>query len=180
MTGRLAVLLATCVPVVGLVAPAQAGTKQQDFFRDALVNDAGTTSAIKKTLQDGATFVDPTATFGDLTGDGKSDAIVTATTGGAAGAVAVYVFSTDGGTSDKLRVVFRSQQLYRASVRAQGGGFAIRTPEYQPGDGLATPAKLLERTYTWDARRKAFRATARREIAGPGAQQPQPRQTTRR
>jgi hypothetical protein len=176
MTARLAALLATCVPIACLAATAQAGTKQQDFFRDALVNDTSTTSAVKKTLQSGATFVDPTATFGDLTGDGKSDAIVTATTGGAAGAIAVYVFSTDGGTSDKLRVVFRSQQLYRASVRAHGGGFAIRTPEYQPGDALATPAKLLERTYAWAAKRKAFRATGTREIAGPGAQQQQPPQ----
>ena len=61
-----------------------------------LLKDADTTSGVKRLLRTDAGFVSPTPVFADLTGDGKSDAVVTVENGGAAGAVAVYVLSADG------------------------------------------------------------------------------------
>src|SRR5256885_16342082 len=63
--------------------PAQS---PQELFRDVLLKDADTTSGVKRLLRTNAGFVSPTPLFADLTGDGKSDAVVTVENGGAAGA----------------------------------------------------------------------------------------------
>ena len=80
-----------------------------------LLKDANTTSGVKRLLRTNAGFVSPTPVFADLTGDGKSDAVVTVENGGAAGAVAAYVLTAEGSDSGALRVVFRNQSLYRAA-----------------------------------------------------------------
>lgn len=80
----------------------------QAFFHDALIKDAKTTNAIRKALTSNAAIVDPATQYGDLTGDGKSDAVVRVHSTGAAGVTAVYVFSTDGSPKkNTLRVLFR-------------------------------------------------------------------------
>ena len=61
-----------------------------------LLKDADTTSGVKRLLRTNAGFVSPTPVFADLTGDGKSDAVVTVENGGAAGAVAAYVLTRRG------------------------------------------------------------------------------------
>ena len=85
----------------------------QELFRDVLLKDADTTSGVKRLLRTNAGFVSPTPVFADLTGDGKSDAVVTVENGGAAGAVAAYVLTAEGSDSGALRVAFRSQSLYQ-------------------------------------------------------------------
>jgi len=161
----LLVLAALIAAQAALAAPS----KLQTTFKDALLADAKTTSAVKKGLESGTVFVDPTPTFADLTGDAKSDAIVSVVTGGAAGAVAVYVFSTDGASDGKLRAVYRNQQLFRGVAKAQGSTFVVRVPQYAAGDALCCPAKVLEKTYTWTAKSKSFRLTGSRTVAGPKA-----------
>src|SRR5258708_15787295 len=94
MMGRRAIL--AVLTVVALTVPAGVGAQQQGdattttsaqaFFRDLMLGDSATSAAIKRVLRTGAGFVSPQPQFADLTGDGKSDAVVTVSDGGAAGA----------------------------------------------------------------------------------------------
>jgi hypothetical protein len=166
-------LLAACAVVAAPAATAAAPTQSQTLFGDTLVKDAKTTSAVKKLLRSGAGFVDPEIAFADLTGDGKSDAVVLVRTAGAAGAVAVYLFSTDGAKpgakSEALRVVFRSQLLYRATTQVRGATLVLRTPHWARGEDFCCPAKVTQRSYVWDPATKTLTRRDIRDIPGPGA-----------
>ncbi|MDP2712351.1 MAG: hypothetical protein Q8O56_14125 [Solirubrobacteraceae bacterium] len=145
-----------------------APTKSQELFTKTLLADERTTSAIKELLRGGGGFVAPDIEFADLTGDGRSDAIVRVDTGGVAGAVALYVFSTDGAAADSaLRAVYRSQRLYRASTEVVDGTLVLRTPRYAEGDDVCCPAKLVQRVYVWSAGAKTLRLRSSDETAGP-------------
>lgn len=170
------------LPVVALSdtgeqAASSSGTTQesgQTLFRQTILADAATSSAVRRLLERGSGFIDPAPAFGDLTGDGKADAVVRVDTAGIAGAIAVYVLSTDGGGQNtKLRVAFRSQQLYRAVARIVDGSLSVIVPKYAKGEEPCCPARQTLRTYAWDAKAKAFRRTSSTEIAGPGAPAPQ-------
>jgi hypothetical protein len=141
-------------------------TESQTFFKDALLKEKGTTASLKSRLRSGAVFVGARPVFADLTGDGKDDAIVLVESAGAAGAIAAYVFSTDGspgGDSAPLRMVFRSQSLYRAQARARTGALIVDTPLYARGDDVCCPGKMQQREYTWSASAKRFVRRAVRE-----------------
>lgn len=132
----------------------------QAFFRDAIVKDARTTSAIRRALERNASVVDPATQYAELTGDDRTDAIVRVHSAGAAGVIAVYVFST-AGTGDKLRVVYRSQSLYRAVTQPTSGDrLQIDEPVYRAGDELCCPGKLKRRRYRWSAARGTFVRTS--------------------
>lgn len=144
-------------------------SRSQTLFRTTLLEDSKTTPGVKRALRDGG-IVAPEIEFQDITGDGRSDAVVTVETGGAAGAVAVYVFSTDGKAADSpLRAVYRSQQLYRASVQVSAGTLILRTPRWASGDDLCCPAKVFERVYAWDDAASTLKQRSSQELAGPGA-----------
>jgi hypothetical protein len=148
-------------------APAEP-TKSQEFFTKTLLADAKTTAAVKALLSQRGGFVAPEVVFSDLTGDGRSDAVVLVETGGAGGAVALYVFSTDGQpAASDLRAVYRSQRLYRASVQASGDTLTVRTPRYLAGDDICCPARIVERVYTWSATAQTMRQRSSRELPGP-------------
>lgn len=137
--------------------PADSANPGQAFFHDALIADAKTLAAIRNGLKSGAVIVDPATQYDDLTGDGKQDAVVRVHSTGAAGVTAVYVFSTDGSTSKKLRVVFRSQMLYRAlTMVADGHQLQIDQPLYKAGDDVCCPSKLTRRRYRWSAKSLSF------------------------
>jgi hypothetical protein len=130
--------------------PAQ--TQAQALFEDLIVKDARTTAGIRQLLQSDAGFVGAQPTFADLTGDGRMDAVVTVRMPGVAGTVAVFVFSSDGTRSNRLRAVLRSQALYRATTRIAGAALTITQPEWSNGDDLCCPADRSDRQYAWDAR----------------------------
>ena len=109
--------------VLVLAAPATA-QEPQALFKKKLLADAKTSSDVKSMLRSGRGFVEPSPVFADVTGDSKSDALVRVMTGGAAGAVAVYVLSTDGTTGSDLKVVMRNQRLYRATLKVNISAFA--------------------------------------------------------
>jgi hypothetical protein len=89
-------------------------------------------------------------------------------TGGAAGAVALYVFSTDGKSADSaLRAVYRSQQLYRASAKISAGTLIVRTPRFAEGDDLCCPSRIVERVYAWKDDTKTLERRSTRELPGP-------------
>jgi hypothetical protein len=143
--------------VLLLAAPATA-QQGQSLFKKTLLADAQTSRDVKSMLGSGRGFVEPTPVFADVTGDGKSDALVRVMTGGAAGAVAVYALSTDGTTGSDLKVVMRNQRLYRATVRVNSAhNLVVRTPIYTAGDALCCPSRARDRTYAWDAKAKQLR-----------------------
>jgi hypothetical protein len=143
-------------------------SKSQELFKKTLLDDAKTTPAIKRLLSDGGGFVAPDTVFADITGDGRSDALVLVETGGVAGAVALYLFSTDGKAADSpLRAVFRSQQLYRATVEPAGTSLKVRTPKFASGDDVCCPAQISQSTYDWSATAKTLRRSSSVEFAGP-------------
>lgn len=162
-------LVASLIPALAAAAavalPAHAApTDSQKVFTQKLIDDAKTSSGIKKMLQAKTAIVDPRSGFLDVTGDGRQDALVLVSTGGAAGAVALYVFSTHGqATGDNatsLKVVFRLQSLYDASLRINGTTISVLEPRWSKGDDLCCPKQLRERDYTFDAKALTFRRVA--------------------
>jgi hypothetical protein len=144
--------------VVALLAAPATAQQPQSLFKKTLLADAKTSKDVRSMLTSGRGFVEPDPVFADVTGDGKADALVRVMSGGAAGAVAVYVFSTDGTKSSKLRVVMRNQRLYRATVRVNDAhNLVVRVPVYAAGDTLCCPSRALDRTYVWDAKGKLMR-----------------------
>src|SRR4051794_14841532 len=140
----------------------------QQLFRATLLEDAKTTSAIKALLRERGGFVAPEIEFADLTGDERSDAVVLVDSGGAAGAVALYVFSTHGKAADSpLRVVYRSQQLYRASAEISAATIILRTPRFADGDDLCCPAKIRERVYAWSDEATTLKQRSSEDVPGP-------------
>jgi hypothetical protein len=140
----------------------------QALFQKTLLDDAKTTSDVKQLLGQGGGFVAPDITFEDVTGDGRSDAIVLVDTGGVAGAVALYVFSTHGESAESdLRVVYRSQRLYRASAEVADAALILSTPRFAEGDDVCCPAKIVRRTYVWSAGGNTLRQRSSEELPGP-------------
>jgi hypothetical protein len=166
-----ATLVTAATLALAAVPGAQGQTKEtaQAFFAGLLQKDPGTTPVVKALLRTGAGFVSPRPTFADLTGDGKSDAVVTVENGGTAGVVALYVISSDGAKHGRLRVVFRSQRLWQGDSRVSGATLTVVTSEWSKGDAPCCATRLLERDYAWSARARKFTRRALREVAGPGA-----------
>ena len=162
----LVVAVAATLLVTG--GSSAAPTKSQALFKKTLLADAKTTSDVKRLLNDEGGFVAPDITFEDLTGDGRSDAIVLVDSGGVAGAVALYVFSTDGeSAASDLRVVYRSQRLYRASAEVADAALILRTPRFAEGDDVCCPARIVQRTYAWSDRAGTLRQRRSEELPGP-------------
>ena len=159
-----ALLVAAIVPVAA--AGAQQ-TRSQQFFRAELLGDAKTSAAVKDLLRTGRGFVDRSVAFRDLTGDRKTDAVVRVQSGGSAGAVALYVFSTAAG--GELRPLYRHQRLTRGATRVSDGVLSFTTAVYAPGEPVCCPAQLEETTLRWDRRTRRFTIAERKRIPGPGA-----------
>jgi hypothetical protein len=166
----------TVLPLAAIAALAAPGgvatvaraeqTPSQKVFTQKLLDDPKTSAGVKRMLTTKTAIVDPRSGFVDVTGDGRQDALILVSTGGAAGAVALYVFSTHGqvttGGNDQtsLKVVFRLQSLYAASLRISGTTVSVLEPHYAKGDDLCCPEKLRERDYAFDAKSVTFRRTA--------------------
>jgi hypothetical protein len=163
-----ALSLATAVTQLTTNGSSAAPTKSQALFKKTLLADGKTTTAIKQLLSRGGGFVAPNITFGDLTGDNRSDAVVLVETGGVAGAVALFVLSTDGESAESdLRAVYRSQRLYRASAEVVDATLIVRTPRYVEGDDVCCPAKIVQRTYVWSPGAMTLRQRNSEEFPGP-------------
>ena len=139
----LAVLMCVAAPALPASAEQTAGQK---LFRKRLLNDRGVKPEVKRVLRNGG-FVDRDIRFGDLTGDGKSDALVLVNEGGSAGRIALYVYSShrprnnNGGGGNELRIRYKDEDLYRARAKVKPAGanrprgaVVYSTPVYDPGD----------------------------------------------
>ena len=168
MSSRPATALALAAAGLALAAaPAPAAqTATQRFFSERLQADTGTSREVKDLLRTRQGFVDRTVTFKDLTGDKRADAVVRVQSGGADGAIALYVFSTDTGMKGSgLKVVFRTQELRRAQTRVRDGVLRYRSARPQPGDELCCPAAVSETRLRWRERLHKLTAAERREVA---------------
>jgi hypothetical protein len=168
---RLALAAAAAgVAAAPLLAGALAGaepSESQRFFERELLEDRRTGDLVKALLSpQGSGHVDRSIAFRDLTGDDKADAVVRIQSGGPSGAVAVYVFSTDGAAAGaQLRAVYRREGLLRAYTRVRGRDLIVRTARYETGDELCCPALQEEQTLRWSDRRRRFLVRSQREIA---------------
>lgn len=172
-----ALAIAVLVLVAAPVVPAAAEqTQPQKLFRKRLLNDRAVSAEIKQVLRSGG-FVDRDIRFGDLTGDGKSDAVVLVNQGGSAGRIAIYIYSShrtgrsDGGGGTELRIHYKNQHLYRAraSVKGMGperpqGAVVHRTPIYDPGDELNDPGAERVVEVRWRPRRNRFGIASTRVV----------------
>lgn len=149
---------------VGASTASGEPTAAQRLFREKLLDDRAVARDVKTRLRKGG-FVDRRIVFSDLTGDGRSDAVVMVHSGGSAGRIALYVFSA-GDDGEDLGIVYRNQRLYRASARVPRGSgrLVYRVPVYEAGDQLCCPTAERETELGWDARAARFRVTDRRTI----------------
>jgi hypothetical protein len=166
--------LAALLCALAAAAPAGAQTAQsQTFFKARLLAEPQTSKAIKDLLRTGGGFVDRSVVFRDLTSDKRDDAIVRVHSGGAAGVVAVYVFSTDARRAGSpLRSIYRSQRLLRASTQVSRGVLSFRSSSYVAGDEVCCPTHLEETTLRWDRKRKRFTSERKTIDREPVAQAP--------
>ncbi len=161
-------LLSTAGVLLATAGSGAAPSKSQALFKKLLLADAKTTSAVKGLLRKRGGFVAPEIEAADLTGDGRSDAIVLVENGGAAGAMALYVFSTHGKPANsESRAVYRSQRLYRGTIEVAGNQLIVRVPRFASGDDVCCPDKLIERVYTWSEGAKTLVKRSARVIEGP-------------
>ena len=152
-----------------LLEPGAAGSKDatQRFFEARLLADKNTSAEVKKLLRSGGGFVDKRVVFKDVTGDDRDDAIARVQSGGAAGAIAVYVFSTANRKNGKLKTIFRSERLMRNSTRVVGGEVSYTSARYDPDDELCCPARLTRSTLAWDPDARRMRVAERVTFAPP-------------
>lgn len=152
--------------VCAVTASAQAPS-QSTVFRRLLLLDANTSPKIKQLIRNDGGFVLPVG-FSDITGDKKADAVVMVATGGAAGNVALYVFTADGVKGKKgtgtLRAVSRFEFLYRASAKVTGANVIFKNPKYAANDDLCCPTKTIQRTLRWNKASGLFRVTSTKEV----------------
>ena len=162
-----AAVLAVLLTALAVPAPAGAKDASQQFFEQRLLDDKQTSAAIKTLLRSGGGFVDKNVVFRDLTGDKRDDAVVRVHSGGAAGVVAIYVFSTANRKNGRLRAIFRSQSLMRASTRVLKGVVSYRTARYAAGDELCCPARITQSTLGWNGDERRMRVVERVSFQPP-------------
>jgi hypothetical protein len=150
-------LVALALPTAAAAQNPPPEQTPQALFSGLIVNDPRTTADVRGLLSSGAGFVAPRPQFADLTGDGRMDAVAQVRMPGAAGTVAIYAFSTDGTSNGRLRAIFRSQALYRATSSVAPGTLLVTLPDYAKGDELCCPAERIERRYVWDAKAHRMR-----------------------
>jgi hypothetical protein len=166
---QLAPTLLIAAFVLPALAPAQTTSNPQAVFQRLILNDTRTATSIKTLLRRGSGFVDPGVTFTELTGDSRSDAVVLVQSGGVAGTVGVYVFTSaiKNGGNGTLRAAIRLQTLRRASVTVGGGAIMISSAAYAAGDQPCCPKELVDATYKWDRPTGTFKRTATERRPGP-------------
>lgn len=174
---RRASALVLLASVLVAAAPAAAEeTRPQRVFKNRLLDDRSVSRDVKRALRNGG-FVDRDIDFGDLTGDGRSDAVVLVNDGGSAGRIAIYIFSShrprrsDGGGGSELRIRYRNQNLYRARASLRGasakrpnGAVVYSTPVYDEGDELSNPGARRYVEVRWRTRRNRFGVVSRRTV----------------
>jgi hypothetical protein len=162
--GALTALALPAATATAAAAQSPPPMTPQVLFEGIILADPNTTRPVADMLRTDAGHITSRPTFADLTGDRREDAVVSVHSGGAAGVIAIYVLSADGTKSGRLRVVFRTQSLYRGRSRVAGDVLTVAEPDYARGDDLCCPAARTDRDYTWEENRRRLRHRATRAI----------------
>src|SRR4051795_3972374 len=161
----MAVRALAAVLCIGLVFGARAIAQEtpaqspQELFRDVLLKDADTTSGVKRLLRTNAGFVSPTPLFADLTGDGKSDAVVTVENGGAAGGGGAHAPPPPGRG--------RGRGGRRGRLRPHRRGLGQRRAARRLPQPVALPGPCAHERPDGDGHRSDLRARRRRLLRAP-------------
>jgi len=150
----------------GATQQAGGGSPQQ-LFSGVIIDDPKTSTTVRKLLTSKAGYIDPNPLFGDVTGDGKSDAVVGVDAGGTAGTIAFYILSADGSKNGSLKVVYHNQNLYRAWASLSGSVLTVSNPHWAAGDDLWAPKKIVQKTYQWKPSAHTLERTGTTTIDGP-------------
>jgi len=96
--------------------------------------------------------------FGDLTGDGRLDAVVPVLGGGESGVVAYFVYAIVGG---RVRDILPVNDTDRAALSIEGGRLVEVTPVYRRGDARCCPSALRTTVMRWDGQQMVVRSSRR-------------------
>jgi hypothetical protein len=87
-------------------------------------------------------------TYGDLTSNGVEEAVVSVSSGGEGGDIAVFVYGYGaGGLEELLRVIPENRSL---SASVVDGALTVTEPVFAAGDPLCCPSEIRTTTYGWD------------------------------
>jgi hypothetical protein len=99
--------------------------------------------------------------FGDLTGEGRLDAVVPVHGGGQSGVVAYFVYAIVGG---RVRDILAVNDTDRALLSIHAGRLIEVTPAYRRGDARCCPSVLRTTVMRWDGQQMVVRSTRRRSV----------------
>jgi hypothetical protein len=139
-------LIALCATALLLVGASTASADiSKAAIRQYLLHDPGVATRIKDTIREGGggAGIDRLV-YGDLTGDGKPDVVVTIFSGGTAGDIAYYVLTTQGG---RLHAIQRSNEEYKVGVEIYKGNLQVTRPLYASADPNCCPSHLEVTVY---------------------------------
>jgi hypothetical protein len=99
--------------------------------------------------------------FGDLTGDGRLDAVVPVLGGGQSGVVAYFVYAIVGG---RVRDILAVNDTDRALVSIEAGRLVEVTPAFRRGDARCCPSVLRTTVMRWDGQQMRVRSSRRQRV----------------
>jgi hypothetical protein len=103
--------------------------------------------------------------YGDVTGDGRPDALVQVRSGGAAGTVAYFVYAVRDG---RVRDVLPVNDVFGADVAIVAGRIVQRLPLWSARDAPCCPGRVAITVFRWDDGHMATQASSTRPLHGPG------------
>ena len=161
MRGLLLALACVLVSAVPAYADVHVGRSE---IRGFLLRDPGVSPRVKATIREGGSHAGiDRLVYADLTGDGRSEVVVTIFSGGTAGDIAFYVLS---GQGSGLHAIKRANEEYKVGVRIVGGRLQVTRPLYGANDANCCPAHLEITTYRYDGR--VLVSASKRRIRTPG------------
>jgi hypothetical protein len=92
----------------------------------------------------------PSISYGDITGDGRSEVVVPIFSGGTAGDIAYYVLGVVGGRVRMLRAV---NDTYKVVVSIRSGKVVERVPIFGPRDPNCCPSRVTTTVFRWNGSR---------------------------
>jgi len=103
--------------------------------------------------------------YGDVTGDGRPDALVQVRSGGAAGTVAYFVYALVDG---RVRDVMPVNDVFAADVAIVAGRIVQRLPLWSAGDRPCCPSRVSTTVYRWDRNHMVTQAATTGPLRAPG------------
>jgi hypothetical protein len=108
------------------------------------------------------------ALFGDLTGDGRPEAVVPLSAGGASGVGAYFVYAVLDG---RIRDILPVNDTDRAVLAIERRGLVEVTPVYRPRDPRCCPSAVRTTVLRWDGQQMTV-LSSRRQPTGAGSGSP--------